>query len=64
MISLPDIVAVFPGTVIHWFYHYIESHNVDALGVYLKNVSDTYPKPLVLLEGMGKAADPGDEGLP
>ena len=44
--------------------HYIESHNVDALGVYLKQVSDTYPKPLVLLEEMGsRTRNPGDEGL-
>ncbi len=44
--------------------HYIESHNVDALGVYLKQVSDTYPKPLVLLERMGsRAPAPIDEGL-
>jgi len=36
--------------------YYVERQNVDALGVYLKNVSDTYPKPLVLLEGMGSTA--------
>ncbi len=33
--------------------YYVEKHNVDALGEYLKKVSDNYPKPLVLLERMG-----------
>lgn len=36
--------------------YYIEKHNVDALGEYLKKASDTYPKPLVLLERMGSRA--------
>ena len=44
--------------------HYIESHNVDALGAYLKKASDTYPKPLELLERMcSRAQGPIDEGL-
>ena len=54
----------FANGALYNLQHYIESHNVDALGVYLKNVSDTYPKPLELLERMGsRAKGSGDEGL-